>query len=154
MAQRIFLGAAWVELQGKRVLQPVNVTNEIAEYQVLGFETNSVIIRDFRPAQVKALQSAIESGQIDRLARKLNAPALVRLYKPSRSQLKIDFHETSVRDPAYRLWIAIGMDGALPVYDYKYELITSYGRDKYAYLGLYSRVYHPTLAVTSFGTLV
>jgi hypothetical protein len=140
----IFSGVARVEIQGDRVLRfDDDLTPERARYSVIGFEETPVTIFDHRPAGLRAIKEVLATGDVDQFAPQFNVPSLVEVYSLPPSGLLIVLREAEVTEPAYTLWIAIGIGDMIPVYDYVLEKMEPYGDERFALLALYRRPNQP-----------
>ena len=143
MSDVIFIGPAQIEIQGDRVLRLMAPTNGYAEYQTIGFDAPIVLVRDYRPVGLRALDEVLETGDVDRFAPQFNAPAHVTISTPDSSQILIELRQTDDRGLAHMLWIAIGIEEYVPVYDYVFEHIVPLDDERFALLALYRRSRHP-----------
>lgn len=149
----IFSGVARVEIQGDRVLRfDDDLTPERARYSVIGFEETPVTIFDHRPAGLRAIEEVLATGDVDRFAPQFSIPSQVDVFSMDPPGLRIVLHESKLVEPAYTLWIAIGIGDMIPVYDYVLEKMEPYGDERFALLALYRRPGQPEespLAVVS-----
>ena len=118
----LFSGVASVSIQGERVLRFLNCTEDQAIYEIIGFEEAPVIIIDFRRNGIVAIQELLETEDLHAFAPKFNYPAEVRIVNDDNGQVVIELRETNDK-PTFILWIAIGLENSLPVYNYHYENI-------------------------------
>ncbi len=147
MNKSVFSGTAWVEIQGERVLRLVERYPDHSEYRVHGFQ-DPVIIKDYRQATKRALANVMDLGRdVKEFAPHYNTPALVYIESDS-SGVSIKLQDTDEHDPQHRLWIAIGIQDSIPVYDYIFDRLAPMNEDGFAFLALYRRVYRPELAAT------
>jgi len=138
MPNIVFSGPAWVEIQGDRVLRFVALKDDHAEYEVIGFD-DPIIVRDYRPVGLRAIRQLLKTEQLDEFAPKFNSPAEIKITESGLSQVKIDLRKTSDKDPANRLWIAIGIRDSIPVYHYLFERLVPLDNKGFAFLALYER---------------
>lgn len=135
--KELFSGAAQVSIQGERVLRLLNFTGNQAKYEVIGFENMPVILVDSRRTGLLAVQELLETGDLYAFAPKFSHPALVHILQDGPGQVQIELSDTD-QPPAHMLWIAIGLDDLLPVYDYIYEnIVPLYPGAGYAFISLY-----------------
>ncbi len=131
MVKPVFSGTAWVEIQGDRVLRFIDLNRDCAEYRVIGFD-------DPIKVGLKAISQVLETKRLNGFAGQFNAPAQIEISKPDSSGLVIELRETSDPDPGHRLWIAIGIQGSVPVYDYLFDCLAPFG-DRFAFLAVFRR---------------
>lgn len=136
--EEIYSGTAWVNIQGERVLHFVRLEPGYAEYQVVGFR-DPIIVRDFRIAGQRAIQEVLDTDRADNFASLFNSPAQVKVNKTGHQTFLIELKDTFDSDPTHRLWIAIGLDEYLPVYDYLLTRLASLAENRFALCALYRR---------------
>ena len=137
-----FNGSSHIELQGERALTYLSKEQNYADYQVNGFNEPAILLRDYRPEGLKALDDILVTGKLETFAPKFNSPARVLIQDQDDSAILIELFETDEPDPDYRLWIAIGIRETIPVYDYVLDFLVPWEDDKFAFLGLYRRHIH------------
>jgi hypothetical protein len=142
MGKTHFNGSAHVELQGERALTYLSREQNYAEYQVNGFDEPAILLRDYRPDGLAALDEILTTGKLETFAPKFNSPAQVLIQDQDSGDVLIELFETSVPDPDYRLWIAIGIRDHIPVYDYVLDFLVPWEDDNFAFLALYRRHTH------------
>lgn len=145
MEKTFFAGPSHVEIQGDQVLSFISVNDQVAVYQLLGFEENPVIIQDYRDFGLNAINTLIKDGRLDDFAPKFNKPSYVSITESADSILIINLHETADLNPPYMLWIAIGMEEEPPNYSYVFREIVPFQQNKLAILSLYKRPYRRSI---------
>jgi len=139
MAETIFYGATHIELQGSHALRLISSHQNCADFEVIGFDDPKVTLRDYRRVSLDALVKVLETGNVHLLAPKFNIPAQVNAQVQNSGNVSIELRETDAQDPAYRLWIAIGIRERIPVYDYIFRQIAPLDDERFAFLALYRR---------------
>jgi hypothetical protein len=153
MEEEIYSGTAWIEIQGERVLHFLRLESDYAEYQVIGF-LDPIIIRDFRIEGHRAIQEVLDTNKVDSFASLFNSPARIKVNKTGPRTFLIELDDTGDPDPTHRLWIAIGLDEYLPVYDYLLNRLAPLAENRFALCALYRRpqsvhVLSPVVVATS-----
>ena len=133
---QLFEGAASVSIQGKRVLRFIDLTGYEAVYEIIGFEEVPVRLIDRRAEGIQAIQTLLETGEINDFASSFNAPAFVRIIQDNTGEVIIELEDTSITSN-FILWIAIGLDDTIPVYETLYENILPLENNTYAVISLY-----------------
>jgi hypothetical protein len=141
MKDLIFSHDAQVEIQGDEVLQFVDLNNDYAIYQVIGFYEPVVYIHDYRPSGIREIKRLLETGEIDRFAHKFNVLSHVDVTKNEHGNLIIDLYPPKGAERRFMLWIAIGIRGNIPFYRYHVRHIEPLEDGKYAFIGIYKRPY-------------
>jgi len=139
MTETIFSGVAHIELQGDRALRLIDVYQDHADFEVIGFDEPRITLRDHRRVSLDALAKVLKAENVHLLALKLNTPAQANVQLQNSGDIAIELHETQAQDPAHRLWVAIGIQDRIPVYDYVFRQIAPLGDGRFAFLGLYRR---------------
>lgn len=139
MARVIFAGPAHIEIQGPQVLTLIGIESEKAEYQVVGFK-ETVRIIDRRVKGLAAIRSIKQPGGLDRFAIQFNAPARITVVKKSSKDITIELDETRSVSPKHILWIAIGIQDAIPVYHYVFDCLAALDDKRFAFLALFRGV--------------
>jgi hypothetical protein len=144
MNMQIFSGAAHLQMQGKEVLQFVDVYETYAEYELLGFREHHIRVVDYRMEGLAAINRVIETGDDSQFPKDFNFSSHVSIIQlpnePSNGDLLIELRDTSDSSPIYMLWIAIGFSDSIPYYDYVYQKKEYLGNDgSLALLSLYKR---------------
>jgi hypothetical protein len=96
-----------------------------------------VKVLDYRRASVEVLQGAFSTWEHHLFTPRFNQPAEVTLWSPKPGDIQIDLYETAEISPGYTLWMTVGKDQNLPVYDYIYRDIARIDDDRYALLSIY-----------------
>lgn len=147
MGKSIFTGTAWIEIQGKCVLRLLERHTDYSKYRIHGFQ-DPITIEDHRLTTRTALAGIMDYDRdVNEFAPQFNAPALVHIESDS-TGTSIQLQDTDDHDPQHRLWIAIGIQDSIPVYDYIFDRLVPMNKDNFAFVALYRRVYQPELAST------
>ena len=138
--QIIFSGTTCVEIQGPRVLRFIGLTEDSAEFEVIGLSSPKVRVIDKRPSIIKAMETIIDSGEVHTLAPQFNTPARITISKEKCEELSVKLEKTRAKKPRHMLWVAIGMENeALPHYWYVNVQIQKMENEKFALFSLYRR---------------
>jgi hypothetical protein len=138
MQKRIFSGPVQVEIQGANVLKFIGQEPGQAKYQVIGFQ-DSITVIDRRAVSLQAIDEVLKTGVVDRFASQFNAPATLRISKAHSKSITIELDESDNTNPEFMLWVAIGIQDTIPVYDYLFERLVPFGDNGFAFLALYRR---------------
>ena len=128
----------FVTIQGPRVLRLIESQNNFALFDVVGFE-NQVFIQDFRYNSIKATFDLEKNNNASKFAHKFNAPAHLTLKTQPDNTLLIILEDTPIEQPENMLWIAIGLEDDLPLYNYLFEYILPFENDTLAIVAIYRR---------------
>jgi hypothetical protein len=139
MKSLMFQGTVQVELQGESALKFIARLDDHAEYQVIGYEDKNIILYDYREASLQALDNVLRTGQYELFAVNFNHPAEANIWEIDFKRLEIYLYDTDNITPSSMLWIAIGIENAIPVYDYLFYELTPINKEQYAFLSLYRR---------------
>ncbi len=134
---RILSRFAQVAIQGERVLRFIEFTGKSAIYEVIGFNNPTITIVDYRAEGLLAIQSLLETGELMAFAPRFNKPAMVNISLKGNKNLIIELNEINEGYPDCVLWIAVGIDDSIPVFDYIFENIAPLDDCKYAFLAVY-----------------
>lgn len=144
MSDCIFSGVAQVTIQGERVLTFLDFKKKkeekYAEYNVIGFG-DQIVIEDYRQSCLQALTQVLETGDKSSFAPQFNVPAFVTIETGPQGTFLIQLREPQeeVISLDHRLWIAVGIEDSIPVYQYVFQQIAPLKDDRYAFLSLYQR---------------
>lgn len=145
MENILLYGTASVTIQGPRVLRFLSRERDHAVYDVIGFE-EKVFVYDYRSQGLEAIQRLLETDDCEQFAYKFNTPAYVVIEQQSEDRLVITLQDTYATQPPNMLWIAIGLKGNLPLYDYLFDYVIPFDHNSLAVIALYKRpaVAYPT----------
>jgi hypothetical protein len=135
----IFSNAAQVKIQGDRVLRLISIDRERAKYQVTGFSDPIITVFDYRLAGLRAIAQVLDTGEADGFAPQFNVPAHVTILNEGPARVLLELRETDDPSPAYMLWIAIGIEDTIPVYDYVFDYVEALDAKQFAFLSVYRR---------------
>lgn len=128
---------AYVELQGPRVLELREHNDEFATYSLIGFN-DSVRIRDYRRRSLDALSAFEHSDPSHDFPGRFSQPALVSTSVDDDNDfMLIELHPPRESEIRNVLWLAVGIDGRLPVLDYIVRGVSPLESDRYAIVALY-----------------
>ena len=136
-----FNNSAELEIQGAEVLNLLSLEDDYADYEVIGFIEPRVFIRDFRESGKLAIETVLAVGDMGSFANDFNHPSHVTIFSlPAEDAIMIELRETSVSRPQFMLWLAIGIENDIPIYDYVFSpLIRPYDSDRLAIFSVYKR---------------
>lgn len=129
---------AEISIQGERVLRLVNCTQERAVYEVIGFNDPSITIIDYRKNGLRALQTLLDTGEAKNFAPKFNMPARVEFQYAQDGNVLIELNEVGNDQPIQMLWIVVGLQDSIPVYDYLFETIAPLDDNTFAFAALFN----------------
>jgi hypothetical protein len=156
MNKIIFSGPSHVEIQGDEVLRFISINPQMAVYELVSFEHIPVIIKDSRSFGLDAIKAFLDNGKLHEFAPKFNKPSQLSILEEEQGEIVIQLTETRQRNPAYMLWIAIGLQIPIPNYSFIFQSIVPYKHDKNALLSVYKRPYRkstPTVSEAFFSPL-
>lgn len=139
MSETIFEGPALVEMQGLRVFSFLDKNQDYARYTLIGFSNPEVLLFDYRTEGLNAIQHVLDSGDLNTFAGKFNRPAEIRVWSPEPNRLQIELKDSRSENPEHVLWVAVGMEGGLPAYDFSFCEINPLEDGKYALLSIYAQ---------------
>ncbi len=137
MENIIFKGKAHVALQGEQALRLLKRNGNCAEYEVLGFRDVPITLRDYRPEGLEALNLVEGGGDEREFAIRFNHPASITVATRDGSGLEINLRKTDDPDPCHTLWVAVGWQEGIPLYDYVYHRIEPIDSSHLAFLSVY-----------------
>lgn len=138
MDRILFSQPSFVTIQGPRVLEYLSRQQDSVTYNVIGFD-GTVYLIDYRHAGLKAIDRLLFSGNLDDFAPEFNSPAHVVIEETTHGYLKVELHESNVNEPQYMLWIVVGLEDEMPVYDYLVEHLIPLADGRFALVALYKR---------------
>ena len=118
------IGTAEISIQGERVLNFINYTHDSAVYQVIGFTKPTITIVDYRETGLMAIHDLLNSGDLHEFAPRFNTPAKVSIHIDDEGNVTIELEDPGNDLPHQMLWIVIGIQDSIPIYDYIFEMIT------------------------------
>lgn len=122
MANFIFSGSILIQVQGLKALRLQKRHYDCAEYTVLGFD-DQVIIYDFRVEGLKAIDEVLNSHKTSDFPKAINKPAHLTMYDLTDDEpMIIELRETN-QPVTHLLWIAIGLEQDIPIYEYDAGLV-------------------------------
>ena len=130
--------AALVTIQGPRVLRLLASQNKFALFDVIGFE-NQIFIQDFRQNCVRAIHELEKNDDATQFPHEFNVPAYVTVKVQPDQTLLITLEDTHVKKPKFMLWIAIGLECNLPLYNYLFEYVLPFDNNTLAIVAIYQR---------------
>jgi hypothetical protein len=141
MSEKLFSGPSMISIQGEKVLKILNINGEYSEYQVFGFNNPQVRIKDFRKDLLNKAATVLESEHDYGFAKDFNSPAYIEITKNRNGceSLDIELYQPNEQYPQHMLWIAIGMENEIPIYDYVFMENNKLEKDKIAFISIYRR---------------
>jgi hypothetical protein len=140
MDKVVFNNTCSVRLQGDTALNLLSEDiSSRAAYQVIGFTNPSITVFDYRTSSIRHLGEILATGNIAKFPSSFNRVASIRVLELSKESIVVELSDSSVKNPDYMLWLAIGINNPIPVYDYNYLLFDQMTEDKYALMAIYKR---------------
>jgi hypothetical protein len=142
MDKILFQGPASVYLQGENALHVKGQYPNYWEFALGGFVHIPVTIRDFRPASLTAMQYVTETQDVTHFADIFCSPARVLLFKLGQGGYLVKLLPTAESDQRrcqYVLWMPVGLEDYLPVYNYIFDELVAIDDQRFAGLLLYRR---------------
>lgn len=128
---------AEIAIQGDMVLSFINCTQERAIYEVIGFDEPKIVIIDYRPHCINAIRRSLRTGDLNNFAPIFNTSAQITLQEEDDGSILIELSKPNNNQPDKMLWIAIGIQDSIPVYEYLFERIASLADDTFAFIALF-----------------
>ena len=139
MSDALFSGIAAVEIQGPRVLEFVSLTNNQAEFDIIGITNPKIRVIDTRPAVRRKMKEILATDKVEELAYHFNRPARVTILHPSCGQIVVRLEKTRSKKPDHMLWVAIGIGDDIPLYEYQRVEMQELEDHQYALFAIYKR---------------
>jgi hypothetical protein len=130
--------SAEIAIQGDKVLRFIHSTNEVVIYEVIGFVSPTITIKDYRNQGIHALYSFIQSGDVASFLSEFCSPAQVTLNFHDDNNIIIELFASRNEQPEQMLWIAVGLRDSIPVYDYIFDIAQPFGEDSFAFASLFN----------------
>jgi hypothetical protein len=121
MDKLLFCGNAQVEIQGDHILRYMMLSQGQAKYQLPTRDGAIITILDSRPVGLQAVRRVFETGRLDGLLHRFNAPANIAITSCEEDNLRILISDSYDNAPHFKLWIAIGEQESLPDYPYYFH---------------------------------
>lgn len=128
---------AEIAVQGDEALFFIDSSSNKAIYEVIGFDEPKIIIIDYREKGINAINSLLKTNNARDFAPVFNTPALVTLQEEEDGSMLIELNEP-LNDPIEKmLWIAIGIQDSIPIYEYFFERIAPLSDNTFAFIALF-----------------
>lgn len=132
-----FSDNAYVEIQGRKVLELREQNEVYATYALIGFG-DSVTVRDYRRRSLDALSAYMLLDPNHDFAVHFSQPAFVSAsVDDNEGLLLIELRQPRESDIRNALWMAVGADGKLPVLDYIVRGVSPLESNRYSIVALY-----------------
>lgn len=126
-----------IEIQGDNVQNLLHLSQDLAKYEVIGFDKQKIIIDDYRKDKLLSLQKLIETDRLEEFANYFNTPARITLQYNDENDILVELNETDNPLPKNMLWIAIGIQDSIPIYDYEIEWISPLPNNEFAFFAIF-----------------
>jgi hypothetical protein len=134
-----FSGTAAVEIQGPCVLEFVSLDSTQAQFDIIGITDPKIRVVDLRPTVLHKMKEILKTDKLEQLAYFFNRPARVTILPSVSGQMVVRLEKTRAKNPHHMLWVAIGIEGDIPLYDYKRVQMQELGNNLYAFFAVYKR---------------
>jgi hypothetical protein len=139
MKKRLFAEPAAVLMHGSRVLDLLAVESDHISFSLIGFD-NQVLIFDYRLRSIENLAYLLETGEAADFIKAFNSPAYTTVDQIGGDSYEVLLLDTDEETPEFRLWMVVGLNDELPVYDYLFYDVRPYQEDRYAVFACYHRL--------------
>lgn len=136
MTRMLFNDNANVEIQGKEAFELVSFDSEQATYDLIGFVKPFVKIIDHRPDGLSALSEYLLSQGAYDFANFFCKISYVTLCEETEGNILIELYPPTKLMSDYTLWVSIGIDGRVPIYNYGYYEYQQMNDGKFAFLSI------------------
>jgi hypothetical protein len=132
----LFSDTLFVEIEGTKVLRLVERFSDCAEYTIHGFQ-DKAILRDYRRRGLRAIDYVLATTDINRFPEDFNGLAYATIIDSTDDiPMIIELTEPESDSSNYLLWIAVGIEPAIPIYEYLFGLVEPLDSHHYAFLGV------------------
>ncbi len=128
---------AEISIQGDRALRFVNCAQGRAVYDVIGFNNPAITIIDYRRCGLNAIHALLGGGDAENFASEFNLPARVELQN-DHGNILIELNDPQDEQPGQMLWIAVGLQESIPVYEYLFESMAPLGNNAFSFVALFN----------------
>jgi len=132
---------AQIHIQGPKVLEFVSLDNEQAQFNMVGITEPKIRVIDYRPAVRRKMREILQTKKVEQLVDYINRPARVTILppEPNSQEYVVQLHKTRAKKPRHMLWLAVGISGAIPFYDFTDLEIQPWQEQTFALFSLYKR---------------
>jgi hypothetical protein len=133
-----------VHIQGSKVLKFVSLKTDEVLFEVVGSTKPKVRIIDQRPEVRNKMKEIIKTKEVEQLTDLFCQPARVVILpsEKEKSELIVQLKATRAKKPRYMLWIATGLSGEIPCFDYQRLDVQPFNKKTFLLFSIYKR---PTL---------
>jgi hypothetical protein len=129
--------AAWIELQGAKVLDVLEQDDDSITYQVLGFEKPKLLVIDYRKKVKQTFERCLIEDDFSRFPYSFSSPANIILQQNESGDLLLSLSETLEQIPEHMVWIIVGFEGEYPVYDFIFQEVQKNKDNVYSGITIY-----------------
>lgn len=137
--QVLFTLSSHIEIQGDQVFDLLEWDKNHATYRVVGFKAPIITIVDYRREIIQKLSESLKRNNLAPFAYEFSSTAQLEVAETETGNLHIKLFPSQDKMPKHMLWIAIGIDDAIPVYSYLIREVQPINESKYALFSLYER---------------
>lgn len=139
MNYNIFSGPAQVEIQGEIALNFISLNESQAQFEVIGITQPKIRFVDHRAAVRRKMKEVLITDKVEQLAEYINCPANITIFPPENGEIVVRLEKTRSKKPRYMLWVAVGIKGDIPLYNYKRIEMQELEENIYSLFTLYKR---------------
>lgn len=122
MFELLFSGIVDVNIQGHHVLRFRKRDEDYVEYTIVGFG-DQIVIYDYRKNGLNAIDLVLNTNQTYHFPYEFNESAQLNIFDSTdNNPLVIELRNTC-QIPTHLLWIAVGLDNKVPIYEYDVGLV-------------------------------
>jgi hypothetical protein len=131
---------ASIHIQGAEVLKFVSINSKEVLFDIVGLVKPKIRIIDQRLEVRNKMEEVQTTKDVDQLTDLFCNPARVSFLPSKESgEIVVQLTKTRAKKPRFMLWIATGIKGEIPYYDYQTLEIQSFKKKTYALFSLYKR---------------
>jgi hypothetical protein len=141
MIEPVFSGTAQIHIQGSQVLKFVSLNANQVSFDIVGMSKPKIRVIDCRPDIRLKMKELLETKEVSQLTSLINKPARITITKKKNrdKDVVVRLDKTRAKNPRHMLWVATGISGEIPYYDYKNLEIQSSKKKSFALFSLYKR---------------
>jgi hypothetical protein len=122
MSKLLFSGSIIITIQGERVLTLQKRHHNYAEYTLAEFD-DQIVIYDYRDSGLKAIDHVLTTNNTSYFPNKFNGTAHLTMFDLTDNEPMIIELRDSFQATTHLLWIAVGLDKQVPIYEYDVGLV-------------------------------
>ena len=128
-----------VIIEGNPVLRFMELVDNGAFYEIVGFENQRITLFDYRPTGLAAIQKLLNGGDLYAFAPAFNTPADLTINQNPAGGYTIHLFEPTSAILNHVFWIKAGIRGSVPVYHYCFRKIAPLSDSSYSYLSVFQK---------------